>query len=107
MYRIQFFNQGKIYELYARHVHQGELFGFIEISGFAFGEKSAVLVDPSEERLQAEFSGVKKTIVPMHSVIRIDEVEKEGVNKIMSPASKGDKVTPFPMPYYPPRGESD
>jgi hypothetical protein len=32
----------------------------------------------------------------MHAVVRIDEVEKEGVAKISD--SKGQKVTPFPMP---------
>jgi hypothetical protein len=34
--------------------------------------------------------------IPMHSVIRIDEVEKEGTAKITD--SKGGNVTPFPLP---------
>ena len=32
----------------------------------------------------------------MHSIVRIDEVEKEGVAKITS--NGGEKVTPFPLP---------
>jgi hypothetical protein len=32
----------------------------------------------------------------MHAIVRIDEVEKEGVAKITD--TKGGKVTPFPMP---------
>jgi hypothetical protein len=32
----------------------------------------------------------------MHCIVRIDEVEKEGVAKISD--SKGEKVTPFPIP---------
>ncbi len=30
-YRIVFHNQGKLYELYARHVSHGEMYGFIEV----------------------------------------------------------------------------
>jgi hypothetical protein len=101
IYKVLFLSQGKIYELYAREVSQGSLFGFVELGGFIFGERSAIVVDPSEERLQAEFSGVTRTYVPMHAIIRIDEVEKEGTNKI-SPASTGDNVTPFPLPIYTP-----
>ena len=56
-YRIIFHNQGKVYELYSHTVRQGELFGFIEIGDIIFGERSAVLIDPSEERLKTEFGG--------------------------------------------------
>ena len=31
IFRIMFVNQGKIYEVYARKVSHGELFGFIEV----------------------------------------------------------------------------
>jgi hypothetical protein len=103
VYRIVFHNQGKIYEVHARHVNQGNLYGFVEIRDLLFGERSAVLVDPSEERLKAEFQGVKGTYVPMHAIIRIDEVEKKGANKISSGDATGN-VTPFPVPFYPPRG---
>lgn len=99
IYRIQFFNQGEIYEVYAKQVSQGALFGFIEIEEMLFGERSQVVVDPTEEKLKSEFQGVKRTYVPMHAVVRIDEVEKEGPAKISS--AKGN-VTPFPMPVYGP-----
>ena len=101
VYRIVFHNQGKIYELYARQVGQSSMYGFIEVEDLIFGERSAVLVDPAEEKLKSEFSGVQRTYVPMHAVIRVDEVEKEGTNKII-PVGDGEKVTPFPMPTYPP-----
>lgn len=106
IYRIVFHNQGKIYELYARSVGQGELYAFVEVGDIIFGERSAVLVDPSEERLKSEFTGVKRTYVPMHAVIRIDEVEKEGVNKVVGTTEGGGNVTPFPMPMYTPGGDS-
>lgn len=106
IYKIVFYNQGKIYELYARHVGQGELYGFVEVGDIIFGERTAVLVDPAEERLKSEFAGVKCTYIPMHAVVRIDEVEREGANKIISTNESGNNVTPFPIPMYTPGGDS-
>ncbi len=96
-YRITFHNQGKIYEIYATSVHQSELFGFIEIEKIIFGEKSALLVDPSEEHLKSEFAGVSRTHIPMHAVIRIDEVEKTGHSKITESGTADGKIAPFPV----------
>lgn len=79
------------------------MLAFIEVADIIFGEKSKLVVDPTEERLKAEFSQVSRTYIPLHSVVRIDEVEKEGVNKIIdSPAaatttSGATNITPFPL----------
>ena len=102
IYRISFISQGEVYEIYARNVSQGGLFGFIEIEELVFGERSKLLIDSSEERLKTEFEGVRRTHVPMHAVIRIDEVEKLGRGRITS----GDgKVANFPMAIMPPGGK--
>lgn len=96
IYKISFHHRGKLYELHARRVASGALLGFVEIEGLLFGGAgSGVLVDPSEERLKAEFAGVKRTYIPLQAVMRIDEVEKEGSNKI-SAVPEGENVTPFP-----------
>lgn len=100
LHRVVFMNQGKVYEVYARSVGQGGLFGFVEIEGLVFGERSSVVLDPSEEKVKTEFKGVKRTYVPMHSIIRIDEVDKEGTSKISK--LEGGNVTQFPMPVYTP-----
>ena len=105
IYKVIFLNQGKVYELYARNVFQGNLYGFIEVEEMIFGERSSLLVDPSEEKLQKEFSGVKRSFVPVHSIIRIDEVENEGVSKIRGTGQAGDNVTAFPAPAYPSGGK--
>ncbi|TDJ44822.1 MAG: DUF1820 family protein [Gammaproteobacteria bacterium] len=102
LYKIIFFNQGKVYEIYARSVSQGSLFGFIEVEKLVFGERTTVVVDPAEERLKTEFATVKRTYIPMHSIVRIDEVEKQGVSKISS--VDGTNVSQFPMPVYTPGG---
>jgi hypothetical protein len=104
IYKIIFLNQGRIYELYARSGHQGNLYGFVEVEELIFGEKSALLVNPAEEKLQSEFSGVRRAFIPLHSVIRIDEVEKEGVSKIREKGEVGDNVAFLPNMPYPPGG---
>ena len=97
IYKVIFQNQGKIYEIFARSVHEGEMFGFIVVEEIVFGERSSVVVDPSEENLKSEFNGVSRTYVPMHSIIRIDEVKKEGAAKITDIAESGSNITPFPV----------
>jgi hypothetical protein len=97
LFRVAFTNQGKVYEVYARKVSEAGMLGFIAIEGLVFGERSSVVVDPSEERLRDEFSGVKRFHVPIHSVIRIDEVEKQGPARIV-PLEGGVPAAAFPLP---------
>jgi hypothetical protein len=99
LFRIMFVNQGKVYEIYARKVSHGGLFGFIEVEELVFGARSGVVVDPAEERIQAEFAGVKRSYLPLHAVIRIDEVRKHGVSKIS--VLEGGNVAQFPVALYP------
>ncbi|QCR37528.1 DUF1820 family protein [Nissabacter sp. SGAir0207] len=94
LYRIQFMNNGKNYQLYVREVVQGTLFGFIEIGGFVFDSHSTLLVDPSTERLKTEFSGVNRSYIPLQAVIRIDAVTERGSARI---SELGDNVAPFPI----------
>ncbi len=60
-----------------------------------------MLVDPAEEKLKSEFEGVNRSYIPMHSIVRIDEVAKEGVGKISE--AKGTNVSPFPTPAFTPK----
>tara|TARA_R100000687_G_C6433173_1_gene156764 strand:- start:827 stop:1234 length:408 start_codon:yes stop_codon:yes gene_type:complete len=99
IYKVIFHNQNQVYELYAKAIYQSEMYGFIEIEEFVFGEEGQVIVNPGEERLKTEFAQVKRSYIPMQSIIRIDEVEKEGVGKIHE--LPGGKVANFPT--MPPR----
>lgn len=100
VFRIQFRHQDQLIELYAHGVGQSDMMAFIEVSELIFDNKTEVLIDPSEEKLKAEFTDVKSTYIPIHSIIRIDEVEKIGINKIR-PLDKKDgpanTVSPFPF----------
>lgn len=102
IYKVLFLNQGKVYEIYARNVSHGSLFGFVEVEKLVFGTRSTVVVDPAEERIKSEFEGVKRTYLPLHSVLRIDEVEKQGVSKITN--VEGSNVAQFPVTMYSPPG---
>ena len=106
IFRITFINRGNIYLLYAEAVRQAEVYGFVEIEGLIFGESSSVVIDPGEEKLKNEFSGVTRTMVPIHAVIRVDEVEKRGQSKIME-LGKETNIAQFPGSLYTPGKSSD
>ena len=103
IYKVIFLNQNQVFELYARQIYQSDLYGFIEVEELIFGEKSTVVIDPAEEKIQTEFAGVKRTYLPLHSVIRIDEVRKSGISKV-SAADSASNVAQFPFPVYTPPG---
>ena len=93
VYKVIFYNNEEIFEVYAAHVFPSEMYGFIEVEELLFGERSQLLVDPSEEKLKTEFSGVNRTYIPMNAIVRIDEVEQEGMSKV---TSVGSSVASFP-----------
>jgi hypothetical protein len=104
LFRITFMSQGQVYEVYAASIGHGSLFGFIEVEKLVFGKRSSVVVDPSEEKIKTEFEGVKRTYLPMHAIIRIDEVDKQGTSKISK--IEGGNIRQFPVPVYTPGGSS-
>lgn len=93
LYKIIFYNQDEVFEIYAAHVYPSEMYGFIEVEQLTFNERSQVLVDPGQEKLRTEFDGVKRTWIPMGAVVRIDEVEQAGTPRVSQ--AKG-AVTHFP-----------
>ncbi|STX51658.1 Uncharacterized protein conserved in bacteria [Legionella busanensis] len=98
LYRLIFANQDVVYEIYARKICESEMFGFLEVEEFVFGENTSLVVDPSEERLKLEFGSVKRTFIPMHFIYRIDEVSKQGVGKVKEKSGKDSTVSLFPVP---------
>ncbi|MBT0586737.1 DUF1820 family protein [Alteromonas oceanisediminis] len=100
LFRVQFVSNGERYEVYVREVSQGNLFGFVEIGDFVWDTHTSLVLDPSHEKLKDEFSDVVNTFVPMHNILRIDEVKKEGSAKI---TALSDKVMAFPSALYTPK----
>jgi hypothetical protein len=97
VYKVIFQNGGQVFEVFARQIYQSDMWGFIEVEEFVFGERSAILVDPGEEKLKNEFSGVKRSYIPLQAIIRIDEVDKEGNSKVSTVSSSESNVTRFPF----------
>ena len=104
IFKVVFYNQAKVYEIFAREVYQSDMYGFVTVEQLTFNERGSLVVDPNEEKLKSEFDSVKRCYIPMHSVIRIDEVEKQGISKITEADSK---VTPFPGAIYTSNSDSE
>ncbi len=102
LFRIQFISSGEKYDLYVKEVSQGTMFGFVEIGDFVWDSHTSLVVDPSHEKLKTEFKDVTRTYIPMHNVLRIDEVKRQGTAKI---SQISDKVATFPSPIYTPKKE--
>jgi hypothetical protein len=101
LYKVTFLNHGKVYELYARSVSSGQLWGFTEVADLLFDVHDGVVVDPTEERLRDEFGNTRVLHLPTQSIIRIEEVEKKGQAAIRDAATGEKVVTPFPLPAKP------
>lgn len=98
LYKVTFLNAGKIYELYARSVSSGALWGFTEIADLVWDASDNLVIDPTEERLKDEFGNTRVLHLPMHAVVRVEEVERK-TQLVIRDSNSGDKiVTPFPMP---------
>ena len=96
LFRIAFLNHGKVYELFCTGVCTSGLLGFVEASGLVFSEKDSLVVDPTEEKMRDELYGVEILHLPMHSVLRVEQVKKKG-QPVIRDRESGEKVTPFPM----------
>ena len=107
IYRVIFTQEDKIYEIYANYISEESLMGFIEIEEIVFDEANTIVVDPSEERLKTEFNGVKRSYVPMHMILRIDEMEKKGVAKIKEPSSEKGNIHHFPGAFKKPMKDKE
>jgi len=106
LYKVIFHNHGRIYELYARRVASGALWGFTEVADLVFDIHSGMVVDPTEERLRDEFGMTRVLHLPMQNIVRIEEVEKKGQSAIRDAATGETVVTPLygkhgPLPVKP------
>lgn len=97
IYKIIYYSEEKKHEIYAQSVSQPDLYGFITVESLIFShDTNNILIDPAEEKLKNEFSGVKRSFFPVSSIIRIDEVIKPGKVKIKDIAGKKTNIATFP-----------
>ena len=93
IFKVIFYNEGKVYEIFALEVYPSDMVNFVTVEQLTFNNNNTLVVDPSEEKLKLEFDSVERTYIPVHSIIRIDEVNKLGTAKI---TQTDQKVTQFP-----------
>ncbi len=101
-YKITFSNENELYQVCARQVVSSDLYGLLEIGEFIFPENK-LLYNPGEERIRREFEGIKRTWIPYHAIVRIDEIsdERESEIKIVpleSPKPRPDTEKIFKKP---------
>lgn len=65
IYRIVFTQQDEVQEIYAQYISEETLVGFIEADTLLEFDKVKMQVDPKE---------VRRCYIPLHNIIRIDEV---------------------------------
>ena len=84
-YRVTFSNESsddhELFQVCARSVSASDLYGLVEISEFIFPD-SQIVYNPGEERIRREFRNVKRTWVPYHAIVRIDEVPDSTASEI-------------------------
>ena len=84
-YRITFQNEvsgeTELFQVCARSISSSDLYGLIEISDFIFPD-SQIVYNPGEDRIRREFGTVKRTWVPYHAIVRIDEVPESTASEI-------------------------
>jgi hypothetical protein len=97
LYKVIFLNHGKVYEIYAKRIAASDLYGFTYVAELSFSSGDGLLVDPTEEKLKEEFAGTQALHLPMHSIIRVEEVLERGVAKIRDQLT-GEKIMAFPGP---------
>lgn len=94
VFKVYFFHMDKVYTLFAKEVNaSGELYNMCEISDIIF-QRNKNLIVPSEDEVRQEFSNIKKLLIPLHHLIRIDELEDIDEDEITNPkAHKTDSQT--------------
>jgi len=96
LYRVTFLNATEVYEIYARSVGGSGLPGFIEVAELVLDKKGSILVDPTAERLHDEFADVEVLHLPMHHVLKVEQVSRRGQGRIRA-VQVGDNVTALPL----------
>ena len=72
VFKVVFVSQGQVFEVYAKSVSQGGLFGFVEIEGLLFGVRPTDALTVAAVVAAVGVVGVVATVVPSWRATRID-----------------------------------
>ena len=75
LYKITFMNEKhEPLQIYAGKVHMSDILGLVEASDIMFIDSSEVIINPEDDKIKKLFHNVAATMIPINSLIRIDEV---------------------------------
>lgn len=79
VYRVIFTHLDQVYTIYSLGISEETLVGFIEVDGILSisAEAPAEEGDKKANTFLEHMHNIKRTYVPMHSVLRIDEMTKK------------------------------
>ena len=93
IYKVVFKQDDKHCELYAKYICEESLMGFLEVESLIFSSNNpGIIVDVQQEELKQQYKGVKRTYIPIHTVIRVDEI-KASECQLSTNASPADNIT--------------
>jgi hypothetical protein len=89
LYRVHFKWKEKEVQLTARSLDLTHPY-FVSIKDLVFSPEKTLIIDPTKDDLKKAFSDSNHIMIPLQSVILIEELTEEGASKVM-PFSKADE----------------
>jgi|GEM_PF-3381178 len=80
VYRTVFTHLDQVYTLYSQGISEETLVGFIEVDGILSMAQDIVMSTENQEAhevFRQQLQSIKRTYVPMHAVVRIDEMTRK------------------------------
>lgn len=97
IYRVIFTHLDQIYTLYSKGVSEETLVGFIEVDGILSIQRERDMVGDTKdiEMLYDKMDGVKRTYIPMHAIVRIDELTHQYYKNTLKNAQEPAMIRPI------------
>jgi hypothetical protein len=82
LYRVHFKWKDKEYQLTAKSLDLTHPY-FVSIKDLVFSREKKLIIDPSEDDTRKAFSQTNHIMIPLQAVSMIEEIETEGVSRVM------------------------
>lgn len=96
-FRVMFTQRDQLCELYAKQLAESDMYGFIVIEELVLPPLLPSQKEAGETRQPNEFEDVIRTYLPVHSIVRIDEVEKVDETLPLNPIVGQSNIHLFPQ----------
>ncbi len=75
LYKITFLNEKhEPLQIYAGSVRMSDILGLVEAGDIVFVDSSEVIINPEDDKIKKLFHNVATTMLPISSIVRIDEI---------------------------------